>query len=648
MKSRIFTPAAQYTEFSLDNIKLSEMIRNTLDKNGQYPCAVINTTANEQKSVALMCSGEDIDSLRSFQELEKNLAGLCLQHKIERADPNMPLIVVKNLTLSHGLYKCSINISPSHLEQLFMYESAHYSGYREGGSLSRLDQQGNFTIKNDRICLYPIYQIDEHTIIPRNAGCQMSETIAVQLSYFVAASSNRKSHSSEHYGHHNSPIIEQTLGVTSWDLLSAASMTTGIAHPASHQEATGLEALQISQHSLQFVYEMDDTALEIYRALTAAYPDEIPNLKSVEMPIVMFLENLSLCLEEQYQHRLQEKDENQEELDHLQQKMYFFNDVMSNCVEEEENLAVKAAQLRELTFNHERELRSIKRSEETIANIQSAIQADCSHDDEHFDSAFLDIEELLESTITSLDTDLTEKLSRIHEAQPASLDANQIADITKPKEKTLAAEMLIKNIGTLTSEMEHLSQILENLSNEESSDETTKDVLRSGLTLAYNKLASEQQAAEQLKIKIALLQTDTAELKHQFLEKIAGANLVDFLTSLPPRSISLEKLASWLTEFCDTINAQTLEKTSIQAMRQFIQDRVEQKTTAFQAAQDRVITCQECRKQMAQLIENQKVKFSSAQAIIQNRSLWQSNDRTETFDQTEQTTQRSHMELPPL
>lgn len=626
MKSR---DTADYP-FSLDHIELSKMISNTLDGNGQYPCAVINTMADRQKTVALICNFEDSDTLAAFQQLEKNLEALCIQHEIKRADSNMPFIVIKNLTQSHGLYKCAINISPYNLEKLFMYESEHYSGYREGGSISRLVQQGHFYMKADKICLYPIHQIDDHTIMLRNAGCQMSETIAVQVSHLLVASSHRATHASEHYGHHNSPLVEDMLGVTQGDLLHAARITTGINHSTSHQETNGIEEFHLSEHSKQFIYEMDETAIKVYRALTATFPDEIPHLKSVEMPIVAFLENLSVCLEKNYQQLLQQQDESQQELDLRKQAMTFFNYIMSSCAEHEKSLLPSVDQLRGLMSDYKFKVKCISALEKKAADLELAIQADCLLDNASLDGLILEVDEILEIKIASLKKELSENMSKIDRELLTPSSAEQTTNTTKIEEKIIVLRQLRENSEALHKEITDLEEESSNLYNE---DETTKAAFKTGLELARDELKLEQQLSDQLNTTIDFLKNDIAERKHNLLEKMMGVDLLPFLDKPSPTSSSLESLKSWLIDWRNTINNQALDKTSMQAVRGEIIKGIEYQTTIVQSAEERVIHCQGCQRQMAQLIEYQKTKFSAAQAIVHNSPVWQISNRPEPLAQ---------------
>ncbi len=70
------------------------------------------------------------------------------------------------------------NLTPDQLDTILKINS-HYSGYK--GEFTVLKLNKKFELSGETIRLFPVYPVSEGEYIVRAAGCQMSETISVQL-----------------------------------------------------------------------------------------------------------------------------------------------------------------------------------------------------------------------------------------------------------------------------------------------------------------------------------------------------------------------------------------------------------------------------------------------------------------------------------
>ena len=77
------------------------------------------------------------------------------------------------------------NVSPENLHAMLMHESRWYAGYHHEGSVLRLSEPNKILLKKDTLCLFPVLSLTDNKVLLRNAGCQVRDVIATQLSFFV-------------------------------------------------------------------------------------------------------------------------------------------------------------------------------------------------------------------------------------------------------------------------------------------------------------------------------------------------------------------------------------------------------------------------------------------------------------------------------
>lgn len=173
-----------------------------------------------------------------------------------------------------------------------MNESESYRGYRSTGSILRLAYPLQEAFKIDTICLFPVLEMDSNQIMLRIAGCNASETITTQLAYYFTKYLSLEAGSAELYGHHIAPIVEEKIGLYASDFLEVALETIGIKTQLNHQSEEGFTVLSLEGEAREFLVEIDSEARTIYRLLGVVTPDELPNLKSIEVPITKYLKAL--------------------------------------------------------------------------------------------------------------------------------------------------------------------------------------------------------------------------------------------------------------------------------------------------------------------------------------------------------------------
>ena len=264
-----------------------------------YPYATTNVDAEGNVYLCIVNNGKTPQNNQEiFDKFINDFPLLCYKNKIEQHDNRTQFTQRKELP--GDLIKYEFYISLEQLHDLLMNESSAYVGYRNSGehSVTTLVDRP-FTMKEDELCLFPILVTAPDQFLIRNAGCNFSEVISVQLSFLFKEYLPELTKGLSPYGHHQSQIMA-TLCIDSRLMLTAALMSAGLSKAdakdrSSHQAQDGTEEI-LSQNDL-FLKEMTPIAKEIYRN-SAVSSDELENLHSFEVPIVFYLSQLVFLLKE--------------------------------------------------------------------------------------------------------------------------------------------------------------------------------------------------------------------------------------------------------------------------------------------------------------------------------------------------------------
>ena len=265
-----------------------DAISNGMNENSNYPSASI------QEPGGYFCitveAGKEANE--EFDQMMKIFPELCAQYGIPLLSNHNEYIRKRVPPGATDLIKYEFFISPNDLDRILMNESEFYRGYRSTGSILRLAYPLQEAFKIDTICLFPVLEMDSNQIMLRIAGCNGSETITTQLAYYFTKYLSLEVGSAELYGHHIAPIVEKKIGLYASDFLEIALETIGIKAQLNHQSEEGFTILSLEGEAREFLVEIDSEARTIYRLLGVVTPDELPNLKSIEVPITKYLQAL--------------------------------------------------------------------------------------------------------------------------------------------------------------------------------------------------------------------------------------------------------------------------------------------------------------------------------------------------------------------
>jgi hypothetical protein len=276
--------------------------------------AYIKTTANRQNYFCLSVKNLNprIDEQELLDNLLKLFPALCEKNGIEKIKSDW--ISERSHVASHSDYY-EFNIQADDFHALMLKESNDYRGYRSSiYSVYQLAHPETQYYKPETMCLFPIQAL-ENAMMIRNAGCNISEVLSVQLSTLIQ-------HSLEKYksvsigGHHQSKILDQ-FGLESRQLISTALLCAGasseyIETHDYHEAFDGFNIIPLTEEHQQFVKEMDASTLPIY-GVSANLSCELSALKSFEVPMKTYLSTLIMVC--------QAKSQLVEELQELINKM---------------------------------------------------------------------------------------------------------------------------------------------------------------------------------------------------------------------------------------------------------------------------------------------------------------------------------------
>lgn len=280
---------------------LINTIARGMNHSSNYPSASINTDKNGQPYVIVMTkplADTDIDAwendaLDNFFEM---FPYLCHKNDLSPLPGHDSLTIKK--TLPGDLTKYEFHISPDTLHKLLMEECQYYQGYRAGYSVYDLAHPEYQYYKPGTMCLFPILSIDDQSVWIRNAGCNVSEVLSVQLSVLIQQTMPKLAKNLAIQGHHTSPIM-QTLNISSDELNQAALRCAHVlketAVKSSYHEA--FDGFVQIPACAQNIKPMDEATQKLYY-LSAATPSELSQLQSYEVPMQHYLHELLNVLTE--------------------------------------------------------------------------------------------------------------------------------------------------------------------------------------------------------------------------------------------------------------------------------------------------------------------------------------------------------------
>jgi len=184
----------------------------------------------------------------------------------------------------------TFNVSPENMHSILMHESTYYTGYHYNGSVLRLNEPNKLILKENALCLFPVIDLGtDNKIILRNAGCNITDTIATQLSFFVKKYADPSLSTSDCYGHRDTPVLRNILQGGHSGLLDIALSCAGITQRINIEVQEGVTELTLTDESRKNLMDMTPEAHAIYSTLASVPPDELNQLQSMEIPITTFL-----------------------------------------------------------------------------------------------------------------------------------------------------------------------------------------------------------------------------------------------------------------------------------------------------------------------------------------------------------------------
>ncbi|MCL9684888.1 hypothetical protein [Legionella maioricensis] len=283
-------------QFNVDKIldfALLKAISKGIAEAEGYPVATIY-----RGGFCITCQKTDRENI-IFQQLMDIFPDLCRQYNISPLPGRTEFASSRTPASATELIKYEFYISLDDLDKILMNVSENYVGYRHSGSVLRLAEPNKILMKPGVMCLFPALEMADNNIMLRIAGCNASETISTQLSFLIKKYLPTVNVGTrECYGHHVSPVAKEVFKLEEHDILKIALSCIGIKKQINHQSEKGTTEFHLEVEYRNRLTAMNSEAMEIYRALGAVTPDELPNLKSIEIPIGLFLEELIIHLQE--------------------------------------------------------------------------------------------------------------------------------------------------------------------------------------------------------------------------------------------------------------------------------------------------------------------------------------------------------------
>lgn len=287
-------------------------IKNGIFHPEAYPAAYIDPRTNalcvacslypSQDAAPADSSYDHYDAVRDedlFQHFSQLFEELCKRHDIAKLPNAAGYAQRRETTMPDGMQiiKYEFNIAPGDMEKLLTEELPYYPAYRSGASIARLQDPESIDFKDGVICFFPAL-VDEDTdeYVPRNAGCNMSEIISVQLANYIKHYLLPDSDvpAEAFFGHHNSVITRDFLHLDEKDILNALAKCINLER-LTHQKEIDLPIKSSDTPMIQ-VCDLDAESRGIYQRLTVCPPDELAHTKSCEIPIEDFLDQLVIVV----------------------------------------------------------------------------------------------------------------------------------------------------------------------------------------------------------------------------------------------------------------------------------------------------------------------------------------------------------------
>lgn len=277
----------------LDDIEfdLCAAIANGIDHADTYPNAHVKMNG----ALAIECE-KNIDKLQAFAELFSNL---CQQNNIPRLPSPEGHYWSKTVHVvdAQEIHTFTFNITPEDMDNLLMIESENYQGYRNAqgsGSILLLANPLLKAYKEGAICAFPVLMMEDNQVMLRIAGCNASELISTQLTYFITQflPPETYNHSTKRYGHWGSEIVDCLMSNNEALVNAAIQCFSDIKKHIYQQSMDGFDRLPLRSKMIQWIKPMDETNKSIYRLLGVVSETELEQLKSLEIPIEIYLKKL--------------------------------------------------------------------------------------------------------------------------------------------------------------------------------------------------------------------------------------------------------------------------------------------------------------------------------------------------------------------
>jgi hypothetical protein len=269
-----------------------EAINKTIfDKEG-YPVAYIVKPNN---AFCLACDANDDPYVaNAFYNFYLLFEDLCKKHGIEKL-PNATKFATSRKVPNSTIIKYEFNISPADMEELLLLECPSYAGYRDAASINRLVDPNGLDVKDGVVCLFPVFLLTDDEYMPRQAGCNISQMISVQLANYIKKYLLADTYVPKEmfFGHHNSALTKDVLKVEEFEIFAAVGKCLDINDGFNHQTESGIRIINKSNTPfIKTICDLDEDSTRIYQRHAVVTHVELKNLKSCEISILDFLDIL--------------------------------------------------------------------------------------------------------------------------------------------------------------------------------------------------------------------------------------------------------------------------------------------------------------------------------------------------------------------
>jgi hypothetical protein len=283
-----------------------------LDKVGSYLCnAISNGIANSENypRAYIKANGalviECTEHQSEFQAFAEIFPVLCDQYKLDKLSSEGGNYWSKEVVTLDSQEICTFtfNIAPEQMDNLLLAESESYQGYRNAhgaGSILLLANPLLKAYKEGVICAFPVLAMDEHQVMLRIAGCNASELISTQLTYFITQylPPEAYKHTAKRYGHWGSEIVD-CLMTNNEALVNDAIQCCSDTQKFFYQQSMhGLDVLSLRQESVEWLKSIDETNKTVFKLLGVVSETELEQLKSLEIPIDIYLQKLLATIQD--------------------------------------------------------------------------------------------------------------------------------------------------------------------------------------------------------------------------------------------------------------------------------------------------------------------------------------------------------------